>query len=283
MDDEDRSTNPEQSMNAGYSINPRSFGNTNISKKIEEEDAVVDEAESSKEGDVLQELTRFQLFKKHILDDFKRWLDELEEPDFCQLRELRNSSNEDPDLQTFFRELVALRQDVRLQSKANKSIGQNISQLSSSLEDKINTGTKSLANAVIDIKSQIPEARRDAQRGIALEFLSVVEGLERCANSLSSKRISSLKIGLKKKKKKKAIESLRKPHRLLYSKALDSLRRLKIEPVAAIGDEFDPKSMRVVGTTKNSGAKAGVVTEICLQGYKIENSLIRTAEVKVEK
>ena len=283
MDDDDRSTNPEQPTNAGYSFNPSSFDNTKASEQLVEEDDSVNEIEASEDDNALHESTRFQLFKKRILDDFKRWLDKLEESEFDRLKEFKGDPSEGPDLETFYRELVALRQEVRLQSKANQSIGQNFTQLSSSLEDRIDTSIKSLANAVVDIKSQIPEARRDAQRGIALELLSIVEGLKRCKDSLSKERISSLKIGLKKKKKKKAISSLRKPHRLLYLKALDSLRRLKIAPVAAIGDEFDPKCMRVVGTTQDSGAKAGTVTEICLQGHKIEDSLIRTAEVKVKK
>ena len=63
-----------------------------------------------------------QQLKAHLLADFSAWLDELDDDDFITMTgssDQGESEDNTPGLQALFAELTALRQDARLQGKAN--------------------------------------------------------------------------------------------------------------------------------------------------------------------
>lgn len=228
-----------------------------------------------------EENAPFRQFKEEVMLAFEAWLDELDEDEAADCLEAARSQSSEPDLETFFRELAALRQEVRLQSKANNNLGRDVRQLADSVGAGLENSVRSIANAVNDVKRQVPEARREAQRDGALELIAVVEGLERNLTGFDAISLPLFFWGAGAKEKLR--EQIRRPQELVLAKAHDAMRRLQITSVAAVGDEFDPKRMRAIGATVDGQARSGTVVEVCLQGYLMNESLLRTADVKVKK
>jgi len=220
-----------------------------------------------------------QQLKRNILADFSAWLDELDAED---LRAATDPPEDDsaPDLFSFFSELAALRRDVQLQGKASQGLRSDVQDVTNELKTGVEEQVRNLANAVIDIKNQVPRARREAQTAIALEFVEIAEGLERCRDLQTP---ASLPLFLTRGRREAVLRELHRPIGLLAAKAGDALRRLGIRSIAAVGDTFSPGTMRAADTTSGSGRASGTVTEIVRQGYTLNDDVLRVAEVKVEK
>ena len=233
------------------------------------------------EADIDTDSDSFEEFKEKILNDFKTWLDELSIESYEIIHRDSIESEHGTDMLSIMRELVALKQEVRLQSKANRSIGQSITVMGDRLKGSVSESVANLNNAISDVKHQLPEAKREAQREILLEYLAIFEGLQRCINGYQISDVPNFFFS--KDLKKRWISKLHEPLEILLSKAEDNLRRLNIRPIASIGAEFDARNMLAIGVTELDGFKSGTVTEVSLQGYLLNETILRTAEVKVQK
>jgi molecular chaperone GrpE (heat shock protein) len=220
-------------------------------------------------------------WKNKVLADFRQWLEALDQRKLFELDTMITAEQPEPDLTQLFGELVALRQEIRLQSKTGNNVNQTIGKLTETIASDLDKSMREITLAVNEVKSRIPEARRDGMKAVAHEFIPIVEGLERCLAAMDHYALPSLLFSSE--KKQEVIAALKKPLEILSRKADENLRRLQIEPVVTVGDRFNSRTMRVIGVTENTGAPAGTVTEVCLQGYLLNESLIQTAEVKVEK
>lgn len=61
------------------------------------------------------------------------------------------------------------------------------------------------------------------------------------------------------------------------------LREYGVVPIAAIGDQFDPRKHEAVSKVKKLGTASGCVVEVLQTGYVLEDKVIRPAKVKVAK
>ena len=216
----------------------------------------------------------WQVQKQDILDNFKTWLDELDglpQDDIPQTPET--------GLLELFGELSALRQEVKLQSKNNQNIAGQLNELTGELHQKL-TSSNDLSSVVNDLKAQIPQARQEARQEVLLELLPVIEGLDRSLETIKKNTLPTFLFGDAKEKQQ---QNFIKPISILQHKAADSLARLQVHSVAALGVNFDAANMRAIGTTSSSGQRSGQVSEILRQGYTLNGKLLQTAEVKVEK
>ena len=216
----------------------------------------------------------WQKQKDHILDNFKEWLDELDE---LPLNE--PTSTPEVGLLDLFGEFSALRQEIKLQSKTNQSIAGQLNKFSGDLHEKLDRSHDFTA-AINDLKGQIPQARQEARQEVLLELLPIIEGLERTLETLKKNSLPTFLFGAAKEKQQ---QNFIQPINILQSKAADSLARLDVESVANLGSSFDANTMRAVGTTKKSGREPGQISEILRQGYTLRGHILQTAEVKVEK
>lgn len=212
-------------------------------------------------------------WKQRILDDFTTWLDQLEDaPHYPE----DSASPHPPDLETLLREFTALRQEVRLQSRGNSKVGEQIEKLAEQLSAELES-TRTVATA---LREDIPRARKESKQRVILEMLDIIEGLRRSAAAAES--VPLPRVMLRSGTRDKTRQSIVDPLRLLDSKVADCARRLGLEEIAAIGRPFDSTSMRAVSAT-STGAAANTITEIRRQGYRLDGEIIRLAEVCVEK
>ncbi len=220
-------------------------------------------------------------WKQDIIDDFTAWLDALPEtPERAENGDDCESSDPDSfeqtDWNTLLRELTALRQEVKLQSRGNAKIGDSISKLAAELSDEL-SHVKSMTAAV---KDEIPKARRDAERAAIMPALEVFEAIQRCQEIITKTKIPRL--ALSSKARRRHEQNIVEPVRILKSKLDEFMRRMHLEPVAETGMSFSADSMHVLGTS-TSGAPKNTVTKVLSQGYRLRGSLLKTAEVHVEK
>lgn len=211
-------------------------------------------------------------WKQHILEEFAAWLDDLEEiPEPADA-----AAGNPPDLETLLREFTALRQEVRLQSRGNNRVGEQVERLAEQLSAELDS-TRTVAATLRD---DVPRARREGRERAITEFLDILEGVRRSAQAAESVSLPVLLLG--RRARRRVRQALLKPLRLLESKATDCTRRLGLRETAALNQPFDSDTMRAVAAT-STGRAPNAVTEIRRQGYTLDGNLLRVAEVCVEK
>ena len=62
-----------------------------------------------------------------------------------------------------------------------------------------------------------------------------------------------------------------------------ALASLGLEPIAALGEPFDPETMEVVETTPDSDFPAGEVLEELRRGYRRKGRVFRFSQVRVAR
>ena len=79
-----------------------------------------------------------------------------------------------------------------------------------------------------------------------------------------------------------ADDPLRAGVALVHGKILNALARLGLEPIAALGQTFDPSQHEAIGEEESDLAPGAVVQEV-RTGYRIQDRVVRPALVRVAK
>jgi len=77
--------------------------------------------------------------------------------------------------------------------------------------------------------------------------------------------------------------ALRKGIELIHQKLMDVLKRRGVEPIVALGANFDPNLHEAIGSEPAAGRRDDEVIAELQRGYKLRDRLIRPATVKVAK
>jgi molecular chaperone GrpE len=70
---------------------------------------------------------------------------------------------------------------------------------------------------------------------------------------------------------------------LIYRQLLEILRRRGVEPIAAVGRDFDPSWHEAIASEPADGHRDGEVIAELRRGYRIGPRLVRPAQVRVAK
>ena len=224
-------------------------------------------------------------WREDILGRFRAWLYEFTGNDRVTECDFDDEPNDDyneaaPDLHTLLGEIIALKQETRLQARAAQQAGQTIAELAEALRAELRGQTRALSAAAGDLKAQLPAARREGQMAAILELLNIRGALDQAVQVLDGLRIPDrpwLRAA------RAALTEAARSQRLCLDKADDALRRLNIRPAAETGQRFNPLYMRAVIAGVGSGAASGTVTRVLRQGYLKGDDILQTAEVEVEK
>ena len=68
---------------------------------------------------------------------------------------------------------------------------------------------------------------------------------------------------------------------LVYRKMLSVLEEMNVEPIAAVGEPFDPNMHEALGQEPSDGYDSGVVTREMRRGYRLGDRVIRPSLVMV--
>jgi len=230
-------------------------------------------------------------WRESVLSDFRAWLYSLtddapeapsgdDSPEVEATDAPQDADETEPDLETLFGELAALRQETRLVGRASQQAERQLGTLAESLRTELREQGERLARTTADLKTQIPAARREAQGAVLTELLSVRSALEDTVRAARGRTLPSWPwLGAARQLLQEGATSAQ----LALDKADDALRRLSIAPVAEPGDPFDPKWMRAVATVVRADRPAGTVVTVVRQGWRREDQLLQTADVEVSK
>jgi molecular chaperone GrpE (heat shock protein) len=215
-------------------------------------------------------------WRESVLSDFRAWLYSLTD----DAPEAPPGDETEPDLETLFGELAALRQETRLVGRASQQAERQLGTLAENLRTELREQGERLARTTADLKTQIPAARREAQGAVLTELLSIRSALEDTVRAARGRTLPSWPwLGAARQLLQEGATSAQ----LALDKADDALRRLSIAPVAEPGDPFDPKWMRAVATVVRADRPAGTVVTVVRQGWRREDQLLQTADVEVSK
>ena len=78
-------------------------------------------------------------------------------------------------------------------------------------------------------------------------------------------------------------DALRKGVEMIHQQMLDLLRRHGVEPIQALGADFDPNVHQAVIHEESDAHREGEVMEELQRGYMLRDRLVRPAMVKVAK
>ena len=241
----------------------------------------------SRDGNRDQEAAR--TWKERALEDFRRWLDELEEIP-------PGAEGEPPscDLHDLFSELAALRQEVRLQNREQSRAGRELASAAARY-DAIDRTTRRRDEELDALERRVARAAEDR---CLLSVLDLRDALVRGREAARRLRKAGKKAGKtlgKKPGRKRALR--RKPFRRLqpaiagvvdgYELALRrcdrTLARFGVLGVPAVGARFDARTMHAVETRRVAYREDGVVVDELVSGFVRDGEVLRLAEVAVNR
>jgi molecular chaperone GrpE len=107
-----------------------------------------------------------------------------------------------------------------------------------------------------------------ANEQFCLEILPVIDDFERSLNSEA---------------KRKSYKSLQHGIELIYQKLIAVLKKQGVEPIAALGQNFDPVVHEAIMQVEDKEKQSNIVISEALKGYRIKDRVLRYSQVVVNK
>ena len=216
-------------------------------------------------------------WKSAVLDSFAAWLDGLTEPE-GDTGSVDTGEESEPDLLSFYSELAALKQEIRLQTRAAHGASRAAEAAVEGLREALHDQQRNLSRTAESLKAVIPAARREARTAVTMELLALREGIGHAVAGAEQRRLPALPwMG----RARHLLAAGARDQRMIRDKLDDALRRLDILPLAEKGVAFDARTMRAVSRTRGSGVAPGCVAEVLRQGYRCGDQILQAADVNV--
>ncbi|MBF0137562.1 MAG: nucleotide exchange factor GrpE [Magnetococcus sp. DMHC-1] len=183
-----------------------------------------------------------------------------------------------PDLQALFIELVALKNEVRIESRQVKSALDQFRQVF----ELVDGSQKSLQRELERTRDEEQGRLRSLLKKWLLEMLEVRDRMEAGLAAMESHRLPRL-VRWFSPGEAAWLESMRAGQTLVLKRLDAMLAARQVRAIPAIGEPLDPHCMRAVATAWQEGVAEGVVIEEARKGFFWENDILRLAEVKVNR
>ncbi|MFO0843520.1 MAG: nucleotide exchange factor GrpE [Gemmataceae bacterium] len=243
------------------------------------------------------------------LDDFRRWFASLPTDDGEASAEREQSL----DLATLLGHFVALRQEVNLQTRAVRAqqeqnaelvakLGQAVEALSRPRPEPVaDDKARPLLNSLVELGDALLLANREVTRTResllpALEAMARPKATEtppvhrRSAGSFwtrwfqpSAPQEAPVESTGHAERVAGALSALVTGYGMSLERVERALRKHGLEPIAAVGQPFDPERMEAMDAVADTGRPAGEVVEEVRRGYLWNGRLFRFAQVRVAR
>jgi molecular chaperone GrpE len=210
--------------------------------------------------------------KERLLDQLRQYLDGIETlpvpaPD---------PGSAEADLFTVFVELAAVRNEVRTESRLVKEA-----------LDQFRTvfGTLQSSHATLEqeLKRVQAEARERAQALLRSLLLDLLDLRDRLDAALQAPAAAPSRWLDRWRKPRAAPEHWREGIGLTVRRLDRMLAERRVSRIELVGQRFDPRLARAVGTRQDANVAPGVVVDEVRAGYLWDDELLRAAEVIVSK
>lgn len=211
--------------------------------------------------------------KTHLLERFRAYLDELPETTPGETAEATRQT----DLYSLFAELVALKSEVRLESRQVRTALDEFK----SVFDTLQTGQRQLGSELDRARAALPEQRRAALKPLLLELLELRDRLEAGLRVLQNRRPSLLGRWLR--REQALLQAVTQGQDISLRRLDQILSAQQVVALPVQGMPLDPHSMRAAELDQRPDLASGIVTEELRKGYLWQDELLRFAEVKVNR
>ena len=208
-------------------------------------------------------------WKQQALEDFGTWLE--------ALPAVETSGDPGPqacDLYTLLLEFAALRQEIKLQSRQQRTTLRTQENLSDQLQALVAQFDQRIARL-----DQVQEHtwRRKIEDAAVLPFLDVRDALIR--GMMAARRVAQTRSFWR--RPPLGMDAVVEGYAMSLRRFDRSLDRLGIRPIQTIGRPFDATRMRAVEKRSVADQQPGIVLEETLSGFLRGDGVLRTAEVVV--
>jgi molecular chaperone GrpE (heat shock protein) len=212
------------------------------------------------------------------------------------------------DLSTLLGELIALRAEVRAETKEARTLREDLAARSEDLGRQLTEYRKRVA----DLQAERDNFVRRAELGAARALMDAVERLERLSETDTAEGARQHAGDLPARQRRgwrwlfgrraigdsasadasggsgggsgeAALASLREGVGVALKRLTLSLRELGVERIPTRGARFDASCMEAVGTESVAGVEPGVVLSEATGGWRADGRILQTAKVIVNK
>lgn len=196
--------------------------------------------------------------------------------------ESRNKPVEKLDLFSFYNEITALKNEVKIESRLIKQglddfkeTAAVIGQVNTRLDSRFLEKDRELKN----------KAERSALRPVLLGLIDLYDRIHASLHTVSVKRPAGFlfRLGLCRSNDGKVIRSMREGQKMTLERILALLADCGVHPIEAPGCRFDPQTMRAMGTDTVSEIEEGMVSQELRTGFTWDDEVLRPAEVRVNR
>lgn len=221
-----------------------------------------------------------------MLSAFRQWLLESEQWRTAVVAPFEESDlDQETDLHSLLAEMLALKQEVRLESRGSRATRQELDRAVGEFRqgiDQVQEGTQRLLNPLMRERDRLREdsaARLESQqRAWAENLLDIREALAR--GEETSRQVVE-RIGWRRWFLPRGLfGGLLEGYSLALKRLDAALESRDIRPIECLGQKVDPETMRVVDVVRSKHLPAGHVAEVLRRGYTCGSKLIRYAEVR---
>lgn len=212
--------------------------------------------------------------RERLLEQFRTALDTL--PDAPEADEAGRRT----DLYSLFAELVALKNEVRLESRQVKTVLDEFRAVFETLQ----TSQTQLGSELERAHSAVPEQRRAALKPLLLELVELRDRFEAGLRVLNQYRPTLWVRWLGRRRRERDLLQAVGQGQDISLRRLDQLLNTQqVVALAAEGKPLDPHTMRAAELDQRTDLANGIVTEELRRGYLWQGDLLRLAEVKVNR
>ena len=226
-------------------------------------------------------------WKRQALEQFTRWLDELDTAPEEAAEQEPDRDAPPCDLHTLFSELAALRQEVRLQNREQSRAGRELTSAAARYEaiDRV------LERRDEELAAFEQRVARAAENRCLLPVLELRDALVRGRDAAGRLRNAGRK-GRKRRRKgarkllrrmEPGIAGVIEGYELAIRRCDRLLTQFGVHGVPAVGARFDARTMHAVQTRRSRQQEEGVVVEEYLSGFVRDGAVLRLAEVAVNR
>ncbi|HSW47312.1 MAG TPA: nucleotide exchange factor GrpE [Phycisphaerae bacterium] len=189
------------------------------------------------------------------------------------------------DLHTLLAELIALKQEVRLEARGGKTARAELDQAVGEFRqgvDHVQQQAQRLLDPLVRERDQLRDEMNDqleAQRRSWLELLlDVREALVRGEETSGQ---AARRLGWRRWFVPRGLlDGLLEGYRLASRRIDGALDARGVRPIECVGQPVDPERMRVVDVVQSDSLPEGRVVEVVRCGYTCKEKVIRYAEVR---
>lgn len=214
--------------------------------------------------------------KTRLIEQFRRYLDGVQEIPSPELV-AGGAAEEGSDLYTVFVEMAALRNEMRAESRLVKEAFDQFREVFQTLQ----SGQSALEQELQRARDREREQEKALLRPLLLDLLDLRDRLKAGLQPASPSPVPWYgRWG----RPAPQPEPWRQEGLRMTLRRLDQLLHgRRVTPIEMLGRRFDPRLGRVIGTRDEAGVEAGVVVEEVRAGFLWGDTVLRSAEVIVNK